>query len=62
MTLLLGFGRSGNTAGSVRQRAARLPRPATHQPICVGKDSEDLVQAKQLLHKNQTRRGNCRMH
>ena len=43
---LLGFGRSGDIARSVRQRTARLQRPAANQPICLGKSSEDLVQAK----------------
>jgi len=55
--VLLGLGRSGDIAGSLCERVARLPRPSTNQPLRLGKDPQDLVQAKQLLHKNQTGRG-----
>ena len=56
--MLLGFGRSRDTARSVCQRPAGLQRPTANQPIRMGQDTEDLLQAKQLLHQNPTGRGN----
>jgi len=43
---LLGFWRSRDSARSVRQWAARLQRSPTNQPIRLGKNPKDIVQAK----------------
>jgi len=43
---MLGFGRSRDTARSVCKWAARLQRSAANQPIRLGENPKDIVQAK----------------
>ena len=47
----LGLGECGYQHRRVRQRSSCLSRQTAYQSICLAKDSEDLLQAKILLHQ-----------
>lgn len=53
----VGLGGDRHHAGRQRKRSANLPGSIEDQPLRMAQNTQDLLQAEQLLHQDQTRGG-----